>query len=314
MRFPSFATSTVVVLAALLCLQGKKPQGPKLPKELAEHFAWIPPSATSVDSHVAVVKGLFVAKHEVRNGDYMEFLRATEARGDSVLLRSLLPDTLGWRRASHWMEVYIEYYLRHPAFKEYPVVGVSHAAAVAYCHWLEERINAMPGLGMRVLCRLPTRDEWAVAGRGGGAELNAYPWGNWLTNADGAPLCKYRVIGDEHISSQGKEHCLIAYGPVGFSDRLELYDPKAYRKKQRANSRYARDLDDVTVPVNTFPPNGFGLCNMSGNVAEMIDSAGVAVGGSWINTGYDVRILSTMSYDRPEPWIGFRPVLEIVTP
>ncbi|MEI8201577.1 MAG: hypothetical protein WCH34_01100 [Bacteroidota bacterium] len=51
-----------------------------------------------------------------------------------------------------------------------------------------------------------------------------------------------------------------------------------------------------------------GIYNMCGNVAEMVAEKGIAVGGSWKDTGYDVRIESTINYSEPSPSIGFRPV------
>ncbi len=47
---------------------------------------------------------------------------------------------------------------------------------------------------------------------------------------------------------------------------------------------------------------------MCGNVAEMIDSNGIAMGGSWNSTGYDVQVTSEFIYDAPNPFVGFRPV------
>lgn len=63
------------------------------------------------------------------------------------------------------------------------------------------------------------------------------------------------------------------------------------------------------APSQSFYPNDWGLYNMSGNVAEMISEKGIAMGGSWHDTGYDVRTESAQSYTDASPLIGFRPVL-----
>jgi formylglycine-generating enzyme required for sulfatase activity len=39
------------------------------------------------------------------------------------------------------MENYVEYYLRHPSFRDYPVVGVSWTQASDYCAWRTDRVN-----------------------------------------------------------------------------------------------------------------------------------------------------------------------------
>ena len=52
-----------------------------------------------------------------------------------------LPDTLSWREKLGFNEKYVEYYLRHPAYRDYPVVGVSWQQASEFCKWRTDRVN-----------------------------------------------------------------------------------------------------------------------------------------------------------------------------
>lgn len=55
--------------------------------------------------------------------------------------RKALPDTLCWRSPLSSMEHFVNYYLRHPAYRDYPVVGVSWIQANEYCKWRTDRVN-----------------------------------------------------------------------------------------------------------------------------------------------------------------------------
>lgn len=70
-----------------------------------------------------------------------------------------------------------------------------------------------------------------------------------------------------------------------------------------------------TAPVLTYHANPFGLFNMSGNVAEMLDQPGRTKGGSWASSGYYIRIDAEDEYagiTEPSPKIGFRYFVEVI--
>ena len=81
---------------------------------------------------------------EVRNLDYLEYLYwlnhvyGTDYPG---VYRKALPDTLVWRDKLAYNEPLVEYYFRHPAYRNYPVVGVSWVQASDYCAWRTDRVN-----------------------------------------------------------------------------------------------------------------------------------------------------------------------------
>lgn len=201
-------------------------------------------------------------------------------------------------------EPMVEKYFWHPAYDDYPVVGVSWRQAKAFCIWrsrMLENYKAAQGDAPPNNFRLPTEAEWEYASRGGriGAD---YPWGGpYIRNSKG---------------------CLLANFKPG-----------------RGN--YVDDGGMHTVKVTSYFPNDYGLYNMSGNVAEWTSSAydesaiyfvhdlnpdyaydakeddpevlkrKVIRGGSWKDIGYFLQN-GTRSYeyqDTAKSYIGFRCVM-----
>jgi gliding motility-associated lipoprotein GldJ len=89
------------------------------------------------------VSSFYMDQTEITNFQWCEYLywisRAYETYPQ--VYRNALPDTLCWRSPLAFMEKYVDYYLRHPAYRDYPVVGVSWLQANDFCKWRTDRVN-----------------------------------------------------------------------------------------------------------------------------------------------------------------------------
>ncbi|UOX34248.1 gliding motility lipoprotein GldJ [Flavobacterium sediminilitoris] len=93
------------------------------------------------------VQSFFMDETEVTNLMYTEYLfwlktvfPPTEENYKNIYTGAI-PDTLVWRNRLGYNETMTNNYLRHPAYSEYPVVGVNWIQAVEFSKWRTDRVN-----------------------------------------------------------------------------------------------------------------------------------------------------------------------------
>ena len=93
--------------------------------------------------HRVTVASFYMDETEVANQDWLDYLHwiSVTYTNDHELYYNALPDTLVWRSPLSYNEPYVDNYLRHPAFQDYPVVGVSWDQVQDYCTWRTDRVN-----------------------------------------------------------------------------------------------------------------------------------------------------------------------------
>jgi formylglycine-generating enzyme required for sulfatase activity len=223
---------------------------------------------------------LYASKYEVSNKLYMAFLKSLKLSGKTDLLSVAQIDTLKWTDKLTYNEPYVHYYHSHPAYHNYPVVNISYEGAKLFCEWLTEQYNSNPKRKFKkILFRLPSEEEWMIAAQAGNSNA-IYPWeGKELRNKKGQVMYNYKREVKDTLWVDGK---------------------------------YIENAD-VTAPVKSYWQNNFGLYNMSGNVAEMINKKGIAKGGSWRDDSEYLKIASKYEYDgKAQTYMGFRYFAEIL--
>lgn len=151
---------------------------------------------------------------------------------------NVYPDTLAWVHdfSYSFNEPMTNAYFWHPAYDDYPVVGVTWKQARAFAIWRTNLLNTFlrqRGMTDVQYFRLPTESEWEYAARGG-LDNNQYPWGGpYIRNTAGCFLGNFKPLRGNYVDDGGLQ----------------------------------------TVKAYAYNPNDYGLFCMAGNAAEWTSNA-----------------------------------------
>ena len=222
---------------------------------------------------VPVGDGIWMSKYECTNQWYNLFLSDLKAQGKLAQYEQYKFDTACW--SATFPLAYVGpmegVYHSHPAYNNFPAVGMSYEGAAAFCAWLTEWYKQQPNKKKaNWVFSLPTNQEWEMAALANGS--GPYPWvGQYTRNHKGLYMANFK----------------------------------------NDTTNYIADGALFQAEVHSYYPNAKGLYNLSGNVAEMVKEKGQHKGGSWENDASSIQIHAADPYagiSKPHPCIGFRVV------
>ncbi|MBW8051682.1 MAG: gliding motility lipoprotein GldJ [Cytophagales bacterium] len=214
------------------------------------------------------VASFYLDETEVANIHWLEYLFNVAKDSSEEFFQSALPDTTVWGSELAFNDPYVKYYLRHPGFRYFPIVGISWLQAADYCKWRSgvvrrnliqlSGVELPPGAEEMPIetglvipdYRLPTEAEWEYAAQAligvqwldeNQTHKRLYPWdGHALRNPFGSEMGNF-----------------LANFKRGRGDYAGI----------------AGKLNDgamITAWIYQYPPNDYGLYNMAGNVSEWV--------------------------------------------
>jgi sulfatase modifying factor 1 len=257
------------------------------------------------------VNSFYMDETEVSNTDYREYLYwLLRVFPDFDVYKKALPDTLVWRSKLAFNEPFVEYYLRHPAYDDYPVVGVNWLQATDYAAWRTDRVNTfiLDREGIMIYDPVSEMEEnnFNTASYLSGMydipklgkkknQPRNYAFKKKETRRvkveDGILLPEYRLpteaewefaakalIGNS-LNENVEENKIYpwndltvrwAKGSVEKQRGMMLANFKRGKGDQGGISNQLNDAGFIPTPVISYWPNDYGLFNMAGNVSEWV--------------------------------------------
>ena len=252
------------------------------------------------------VSSFYMDETEISNFYYLEYLNWLSRTFDEnypEIYRKALPDTLVWRNKLAYNEPYTEYYLRHPSYRDYPVVGVNWLQATEFCAWRTDRVNEFILIREGLFEHYPDQrdadnfntDAYLAGQYESGKKIDGLPdlnpSGSGSRNVkmeDGMLLPRYRLPTEA-------EWEYAAYGLIGNTVEERVVERKLYpwngHGVRNSDDKYIGDMlanfkrgagdnmgtaghlndnGDITTPIISYWPNDYGLYNMPGNVSEWV--------------------------------------------
>ena len=224
-----------------------------------------PPGTVKIDT------ALFMDQSECTNFHWLEYLYwINRIYGkESPEYISALPDTTLWDLESEDLQVYKTSHFRHPAYRDYPIVGLTYQQMKDFCNWRSDRVCEYMLIQLGKIERDTNQtaaSHFTIEGYLNGS------YGNYQPNADFTKIPHYYLPSlEEWLKAEKYAQSIYA----GLSN---------YQKRKGPDQFYHLfDHYSGTHPV--YPSRKYevknAIYNLQRNVSEQLADSTQMVGDNW---------------------------------
>jgi hypothetical protein len=255
---------------------------------------------------IALNDSLYYDRTEVANLSWLEYeYWVRHIFGDGSLERHLtFLDTAGWYRNAPPDSSYAAFYLRHPAYRDYPVVGLTSEQAILYIKWRSDRVMEVYLVRVGIIPfrkdQMPD-DHFSIERFYATDSLKAYhhlPYPSY----DLPPPSEWRlaVAFSDSLAKAVRNRCRQGRG----KDRKEGVKDGRFVVRCWENS--ANEPDHLAHIY--WPSCGHSMRHIRGNVSELSDDSTIVLGGGWTDKRDSILLDQPFPYKAPNAATGFRNV------
>lgn len=257
---------------------------------------------------IEIAENLYFDETEITNFHYLELLFwISRAYGTySKEYQTALPDTNVWLQLDSSYLPMKDFYLRHPAYRDYPVVGVSYEQAHYYCKWRSDRVMEYLLIKYDVIPFRPNAPGDSVF------TIEKYFTGQYYNTVPDRRLMSY----PEYSLPDSVTYLLADI----FADSLNGANYKYCKEKYCLESLLVENNCFNPAMVTGYEPYGLdplkkvdcGFCkkpvitHLQGNVREMTDVNGLFFGGSFTDSCHVIHERFRMDQPTTNSYTGFR--------
>ena len=250
---------------------------------------------------------------EITNFKWMEYMFWNSKIFGSTSNEYLasLPDTSVWSKldSCNCLNDYSVFYLRHPAYRKFPVVGITQQQAIDYTNWRSDRVFEYYLVKLKIIEYDPKQTRKTHF------TIDKYFKDSLTTNNSVRKIEYYPCYKLPNIRER---NVLLRYNDSIFDVFSNTFNQECKNCKNRIKHGQLIQSDIIPCKKNKiymFPllamyPSGKYIQNLRGNVAEWTSERFIVAGGGWKDSRENIFQTDTSTFFQTNAWIGFRNVCE----